>query len=54
MLPRHHAPDREKQLEHERRLQVSGALLLGFAVLVVVVLRARAHHLLLPGWWHHL
>ena len=47
-------PDREEGLAEERRLQVGGALLLGFAVLVVIVLRAGLHNVFPQGWWRHL
>ena len=46
--------DREQQLAAERRLQAAGALLLGFAVLLVIVLRAGIHNIFPPGWWRHL
>ena len=44
---------RERQLREERRLQTGTALLLGFAVLVLLVLREAMHSVFMRGWWRH-
>lgn len=36
----------------ERRRQVRGLLLIGFAVLVFSMLRAGVHRVFTVGWWH--
>ncbi|HEY0162633.1 MAG TPA: hypothetical protein VGB69_08165 [Edaphobacter sp.] len=43
--------DHTKALEHERRRQLRGLMLLAFAVLAFCILRAGISHVFLAGWW---
>ena len=44
---------RQRLLREERLLQTGAALLLAFAVFVVIVFRAAMHDVFTPGWWRH-
>lgn len=44
---------RQRLLREERLLQTGTALLLGFAVLVLLVLREAMHSVFMRGWWRH-
>jgi hypothetical protein len=39
-------------LQHERRRQIRGLMLLAFAVIAFSVLHAGIHNVSHPGWWH--
>ena len=39
-------------LQHERRRQIRGLLLLAFAVMAFSILHAGIHNVFHPGWWH--
>jgi len=39
-------------LQHERRRQIRGLLLLAFAVLAISILHTGIHNVFHPGWWH--